>query len=49
MGMENKEDVFHSKALNIIATKNEEDENIPFSFSIIHQYFGEALNNLFSP
>ncbi|MEI8328736.1 MAG: sulfatase-like hydrolase/transferase [Chlamydiia bacterium] len=46
---DNKEDVFHSRALRIIATKNLEEENIPYSFSIIHQYFGDALNTLFAP
>jgi glucan phosphoethanolaminetransferase (alkaline phosphatase superfamily) len=45
----NKNDIFHSKALNIIATKNDAEENIPFSLSIIHQHFGEALQTLFSP
>lgn len=46
---DNKQDIFHSRALHILATKNEEEENIPFSLSIIHQHFGEALNTLFSP
>ena len=46
---DNKQDIFHSRALNILGTKNEEEDNIPFSLSIIHQHFGEALNALFSP
>jgi len=46
---DNKNDIFHSRALHILATKNDEEENVPFSLSIIHQHFGEAIDTLFSP
>ncbi|NDE82157.1 MAG: hypothetical protein EB051_00875 [Chlamydiia bacterium] len=45
---DNKEDIFHSRALRIVATKNREEENLPYSLSIIHQHFGQALNDLFA-
>lgn len=46
---DNKNDIFRSRALHILATKNEEEENVPFSLSIIHQHFGEAIDTLFAP
>jgi hypothetical protein len=44
----NKNDIFHARALKILSTQNEQEENIPYSFSAIHQYFGDALNELFA-
>ncbi|NDD57844.1 MAG: hypothetical protein EBZ47_01130 [Chlamydiae bacterium] len=46
---ENKEDIFHSRAIHILSAQNDDGESIPYTSSIVHQYFGEALKNLFSP
>jgi len=46
---DNKQDIFHSRTLSILSTQNDQGESIPYSFSVIHQHFGDALNDLFAP
>ncbi len=49
LSFSDERDIFNSKGLKIISTKNQRDEIIPHNLHSIRENYGEALDRLFSP